>query len=119
MNRASVFKCLNTQSCYLLAWLLFFIGNAFPTAAQPKKELPPISQQGNHLVYSYDERKNRVPDFSYCGYKASEESIPDVPVKVVVPVKNGDATLRIQSAINYVASLPADKNGFRGTVLLQ
>jgi hypothetical protein len=37
----------------------------------------------------------------------------------VVPVSRGDATLRIQSALDYVAGLPVDANGFRGAVLLQ
>ncbi|WP_242692044.1 DUF6298 domain-containing protein [Aridibaculum aurantiacum] len=50
---------------------------------------------------------------------ASEQRIPNVAVKVVVPVTKGDATARIQSALDLVASLPADANGFRGAVLLQ
>lgn len=40
-------------------------------------------------------------------------------VKIMVPVVKGDATLRIQSALDYVASLPPDANGYRGAVLLQ
>jgi hypothetical protein len=70
-------------------------------------------------MYTPDLQGNRVPDFSYCGYMASETPIPEVAIKVVVPVVTGDATVRIQSAIDYVASLPLDKNGFRGTVLLE
>jgi hypothetical protein len=66
-----------------------------------------------------DEQGNRVPDFSYCGYKASEQPIPNVPVKIIVPVSKGDATVRIQAALDYVSSLPADKEGFRGAVLLE
>jgi hypothetical protein len=49
---------------------------------------------------------------------ASEQAIPNVPVRVVVPVKPGDATLRIQSALDYVAALPAGADGIRGAVLL-
>ncbi|HEU4903343.1 MAG TPA: pectate lyase, partial [Flavisolibacter sp.] len=71
------------------------------------------------IIYFSDSFGNRIPDFSYCGYAASNEVIPDVPVKVVVPVAKGDATLRIQSALDYVGNLPLDKNGFRGAVLLQ
>jgi hypothetical protein len=70
------------------------------------------------IVYQADENGNRIPDFSYCGYMASEQAIPTVPVQVVVPLKKGDATLRIQSALDYVASLPVGADGFRGTVLL-
>ena len=50
---------------------------------------------------------------------ASEQPIPNVAVKIVVPITAGDATARIQSALDYVASLPLDANGFRGAVLLQ
>ena len=114
-------KC--KQPCYFIAWLFVFNVFVFFANAQGKKPLPPpppLSEGSKgHLIYSPDELGNRIPDFSYCGYMASNEIIPDVPVKIVVPISKGDATLRIQSAIDHVASLPLDKNGFRGTVLLQ
>lgn len=87
----------------------------------PQSEGPvPVSlDKDGHLAYFMDERGNRILDFSYCGYKAREVPIPDVPVRIIVPVKEGDATLRIQSAIDYVANLPMDENGFRGAILLE
>ena len=119
MKVISVCRYLKTRGC--LITLFFCSLSAFNTMAQGKqqKALLPISQVKGHLVYAPDSQGNRVPDFSYCGYKASEEIIPDVEVKVVVPVVNGDATTRIQSAVDYVAGLPLDKHGFRGTVLLE
>lgn len=95
-----------------------FTGQAL-LAQKPVRPVPPLSYEKGKLIYTSDEKGNRIPDFSYCGYKASETAIPNVPVKVVVPVVKGDATLRIQSALDYVAALPADANGFRGAVLLQ
>ncbi|MEJ6982209.1 DUF6298 domain-containing protein [Pedobacter sp. P351] len=71
------------------------------------------------LAYKADANGDRVPDFSYCGYMLSEAPIPNVPVKVIVPLMKGDATTTIQNAIDYVSSLPPDKQGFRGTVLLE
>ena len=71
------------------------------------------------LVFNAYANGDRVPDFSFCGYRASEMPIPDVPVKVIVPEMKGDATVQIQTAIDYVSSLPLDKNGFRGKVLLE
>lgn len=65
-----------------------------------------------------DNKGNQIPDFSYAGYKASSVAIPDAAIKVFVPNIDGDATKTIQSAIDYVAKLKADKNGFKGTVLL-
>ncbi|GHV32324.1 hypothetical protein FACS1894177_08310 [Bacteroidia bacterium] len=66
-----------------------------------------------------DSLGNRIPDFSYCGYQASNVPIPQVPVKIIVPVIDGDASAAIQEAIDEVAKLPLDKDGFRGTVFLQ
>src|SRR5690349_25137634 len=77
-----------------------------------------ITPEGK-LTYLPDANGDRVPDFSYCGYMLSETPIPDVPVKVIVPAMNTDATKKIQSAIDYVSSLPLDAAGFRGTVLLE
>ena len=88
-------------------------------AQKTEKPVVPLSFEKGKLIYIPDSLGNRIPDFSYCGYKASEQPIPTVLVKVVVPVTKGDATLRIQSALDYVTSLPVDANGFRGAVLLQ
>jgi len=88
-------------------------------AQKPAKPVPPLYYDKGRLQYTAEANGDRIPDFSYCGYKASEEPIPFVPVKVVVPVLKGDATLRIQSALDYVASLPDNGSGIRGAVLLQ
>lgn len=75
--------------------------------------------QEKELIYKVDANGDRVPDYSFCGYMASEEQIPNVPVQVIVSPIEGDASQRIQSAIDYVSSLPLYENGFRGTVLLE
>ncbi|MBE7171705.1 MAG: pectate lyase [Williamsia sp.] len=77
-----------------------------------------ISSDGK-LSYKAAPNGDRVPDYSYCGYMLSEMPIPDVAVKVIVPPVKGDATTAIQTAIEYVSSLPLDKQGFRGAVLLE
>jgi hypothetical protein len=88
--------------------------------AQKTKPVSPISiGSEKKLVYAKDSLGNRVPDFSYAGYKAGEEVIPNVSIQITVPLTKGDATEKIQSAIDYVSSLPLDKNGFRGAVLLE
>ncbi|MCF0040523.1 DUF6298 domain-containing protein [Dyadobacter fanqingshengii] len=80
---------------------------------------PVAMGEDGKLHYAPDSLGNRIVDFSYAGYMAGNKQIPDVPIKVVVPAKVGDATLRIQSAIDYVGSLPPEKDGFRGAVLLE
>src|SRR4051812_30033835 len=96
---------------------------AFPAMAQKKGQVRPPSPvaagRDGRLAYAADSLGNRIPDFSHCGYMSGGVQIPDVPVRVVVPYKKGDATQRIQGAIDYVASLPEDDHGFRGAVLLQ
>jgi len=87
-------------------------------AQKAAKPALPLYEEKGRLLYTPDSFGNRIPDFSFCGYKASEEVIPDIIVKVTVPAKSGDATERIQSAIDYVSKLPLDAHGFRGTILL-
>lgn len=57
-------------------------------------------------------------DFSYCGYHASEDSIPLAEVKAYVECVEGDMSATIQQAIDYVSSLPIGRDGLRGAVLL-
>ena len=57
-------------------------------------------------------------DYSTCGYHASERAIPDVPVTKYVVWQEGDCISRIQQAIDEVALLKPDKNGYRGCILL-
>ena len=105
----------------LVAFFHLFGMNCFSanTVAPKVKPIPPIVLGADaHLSYTADIKGDRVPDFSWCGYMNSQQAIPTLPVKVIVPAKEGDATFRIQSALNYVASLTPDKDGFRGAVLL-
>lgn len=90
----------------------YFVGYS-----QEKSE--PLVWEEGKLVYQADSLGNRIPDFSYAGYAGGDKAIPDVPVKIIVPVQAGDATPRIQAAIDYVSKLPVDKHGLRGAVLLQ
>ncbi|NBQ56315.1 MAG: hypothetical protein EBU36_06690, partial [Verrucomicrobia bacterium] len=70
------------------------------------------------LLYKRDNLGNRIPDFTACGYKAGKEGIPYVPTRVVVIPGDGDDRARIQAAIDRVAAMTPDANGFRGAVLL-
>ena len=109
--------------CYRRLFVGVLLLTAFPNliisqtrdAAELSIQLGPNGK----LAYKADANGDRVPDFSYCGYMLSETPIPNVPVKVIVPVMKGDATATIQNAIDYISSLPLDKQGFRGTVLLE
>ena len=72
------------------------------------------------LAFAEEESQiSMIPDFSYCGYQASEIGIPDVPVRLILPLIDGDATALVQSAIDHISALPVDENGFRGAIMLQ
>jgi hypothetical protein len=103
--------------------LLFIIGllslSGGPLSAQ--RSYPPLilhDRTTDALSYVEDERGNRVPDYSYCGYNLSDTEIPWIPVRAFVPAGEGDATATIQRAIDRVSALPPDASGFRGAVLL-
>lgn len=122
MSRENILKGTNffLKSFYcVIALSVVAICTTVSVYAQKQPEYHPLVVTKGKLIYNADSLGNRILDFSNCGYKASEEPIPDVPVKVVVPVTKDDATLRIQSALDYIASLPVGKDGFRGAVLLQ
>jgi hypothetical protein len=73
------------------------------------------------LTYpAYTERGDRLPDFSWCGYRGGGVALPRLPVKVALePVPEGDDHKRIQQALDTVAAMPPDESGFRGAVLLK
>lgn len=87
--------------------------------AQLNAQTFPLNPRGEHIQYKKDAKGNRIPDYSYCGYKNSNVEIPNVPVMVYVSPEEGDNSAQIQRAINYVASLKPDANGYRGAVLLE
>ena len=106
-------KTFSLKAFVFIITLLF--ATAIGMAAPRPKPLVYTGADGK-LKYISDKQGNRVIDFSYCGYEASEKTIPFVEAKVLVPVTDGDATTLIQRAIDYVGSLPKDKNGFRGAI---
>ncbi|MEM9752187.1 MAG: hypothetical protein AAF916_02265 [Planctomycetota bacterium] len=71
------------------------------------------------LVYESQPDGDRIPDFSAVGYRYGREAIPNnVPVVTTVQPGAGDDTALIQAAINQVAALPLNSDGFRGVVQL-
>ena len=67
----------------------------------------PSTTNGDHIM-----------DFSSAGYMGGGVSLPNLPVLRNVSPSGADDTSAIQAAINAVAALTPDANGFRGAVLL-
>lgn len=57
-------------------------------------------------------------DFSHAGYGGGGVALPDIAVAVEVNPSGGDDTARLQAAIDRVAALPANDDGWRGAVRL-
>ena len=70
------------------------------------------------LHYTADARGNRIMDFSYAGYKGGGSRLPTIAVARTVEPAPGDATARIQQAIDAVSHLMPSDQGLRGAVLL-
>jgi pectin methylesterase-like acyl-CoA thioesterase len=71
------------------------------------------------LVYTADVKGNVIPDFSGVGYMNSEVPIPTIGVVLTVNPVAGDNLDNVQKAIDIVAAMPLDANGFRGTILFK
>ncbi|MCC5804698.1 MAG: hypothetical protein JJU00_00090 [Opitutales bacterium] len=105
-----------------LAWLCFFLLPAAVVLPDLRAEqIGRAVHRGDTgaLIYEEDDLGNRLPDFSAAGYAGGGVPLPVVDARVRVAPGAGDDTARIQAAIDYVASLPADDDGFRGAVALE
>jgi hypothetical protein len=102
------------------------------TPARTTKTTEPSARAGSsklvypgtdgRLVYKpYNDRGDTIPDFSLCGYGQGDEEIPIVRVvKTLEPMEGDTDDLpRIQAAIDEVANLPLNADGFRGAILLK
>jgi len=102
-------------SFFLLAVLMF---PGRPASGQSWMSEEVGRDAEGRLQYAADAEGNRIPDFSHAGYRGGGVPLPDVPVvKTISPIP-GDNTPRLQAALDEVGKLPAQKNGYRGTLLL-
>ncbi|HKL21964.1 MAG TPA: hypothetical protein VJ904_09175, partial [Tichowtungia sp.] len=107
-----------------------------PKKEYVKPEQAPLVSMGpdGRLVYNaYSDKGDRILDFSTCGYKASEEPIPNIPAVVTLTPPAGeavpdgnmaypkgpDSVELIQNALDKVDAMNPGNDGFRGAVLLK
>jgi len=95
--------------CTLLSFAGINAQSIYPDIVKNKK---------GEIQLSTDSLGNKIPDFSYSGYKSASTPIPNAEVKIFVPGQQEDATQIIQNAIDYLAKLKPDNNGIKGAVLL-
>jgi hypothetical protein len=70
------------------------------------------------LTYTSVE-KNRIPDYSFAGYRYGEEDLPDVPEVASIKPVSGDNTEHIQKALDAVGARKPDAKGIRGALVLK
>jgi hypothetical protein len=99
---------------------VWFAANA-NAGERPHSRLAVPGADGKLTYPAYSERGDRLPDFSWCGYRGGGVALPRPPVKVTLePVAGeGDDLARIQKALDTVGEMPLDEKGFRGAVLLK
>lgn len=104
-----------TQYHYLLFVFLYLgAGQVFSQTASRI-----VYMENGRLSYVGDRDGNRVPDFSYAGYKGGGVPIPVVKTIEIVSAIEGDNTAHIQSALDKVADLPIGADGLRGAIYLK
>ena len=77
-----------------------------------------VRYENGKLTYPADAQKNRIPDYSYAGYRYGETAIPTVPEVARLEPAPGDNTGRIQQALDMIGARPADPSGIRGALVL-
>lgn len=106
-------------------------------------QLVSVGPDGKLIYKPYTDQGDRVMDYSYAGYKASLEPIPDVATTLILePLPDTptperrelpdpkpetfmaypdgpDSYERIQAALDQVADMPKGEDGFCGAVLLK
>lgn len=103
-----------------MLWLVAALMVQAQSVRNQSKENAPLKLEKNGgVTFVPDERGNTILDYSYCGYRMSEQAIPEAAVVVNVSCGTGDQYARLQKAIDYVSGLKADKTtGLRGAILL-
>lgn len=92
---------------------------ALPLVAEPgSSRLVRIGEDGRLVYAPWNERGDRIPDFSSCGYRGGLVPLPEVQAKRVLEPVPGDNRERIQQALDELAELPLE-DGFRGALLLK
>ncbi|MES1166600.1 MAG: hypothetical protein ABUL68_01225, partial [Pseudomonadota bacterium] len=101
----------------MLRFLRLAVFAALPLAATAQVLVR--ADKDGRLAYTADAAGNRVVDFSTAGYAGGGEAIPLVPAKIMVAPDGKHDRERIQAALDLVAAMPRDANGWRGAVLLK
>lgn len=87
------------------------------------QEADPLSVKDSTITIAPYANGDRIPDYSFCGYMAGDEELPDLLADPDIPVIRlsapaGDATGMIQRALDFAGGMTARPDGFKAVVLL-
>ena len=89
-----------------------------PAPATGQWQSQHVKYQDGRLTYPADAERNRIPDFSYAGYRYGQVPLPKVAEVMRLEPAPGDNTARIQMALDAVGARPLDEHGLRGALVL-
>jgi Ricin-type beta-trefoil lectin domain-like len=89
-----------------------------PAPASGQWQSSRVFYSSGRLTYATDSEGNRIPDYSYAGYRYGQGSIPSIPQVMTLSPASGDNTARIQAALDQVGARTPDANGIRGALVL-
>ena len=102
----------------LLAFIFISITSFKVMAQQPKYNFVNLTKDGR-LHYLPNAKGDVIPDFSRVGYHQGDKAIQQVKVLKVLSPSGINDQQQIQDAINEMAKLPINTDGFRGAILLK
>ena len=110
---------MNRISATLLLFILLCLHVAQRVEGAESKLVKPMAD-GSLVMLPWNEQGDRIPDFSYCGYRNGGVKIPEVPTSVTLePSGAEDESERIQTALDDLGkSLEKTPDG-RGALLLK
>ena len=102
---------------HIITWFPLFTIFNVNSRAQEISQHVYLGDDG-FMHYTTDQEGNFIPDFSYAGYKYGQVPIPDIPVIKSIEAIASDNTDHIQNAIDEIAEMAIDEDGFRGALQL-
>ncbi|MCC6414691.1 MAG: pectate lyase [Opitutaceae bacterium] len=103
------------------ALILSLIATTVSIAATeaPVSKLVNLAADGAAVAAPYNDKGDRLPDFSHAGYGGGGVPLPQVPVAITLSPAPGDNRARIQAALDSLAARAPDAEGWRGALWLR
>jgi hypothetical protein len=110
---------MNRRSATFL-FLFLLCQNSIPRVEGAESKLVKLDTAGRLDMLPWNEQGDKIPDFSYCGYRNGGVKIPDVPTLVTLePSGAEDDSARIQAALDDLGKSLAKTPDSRGAILLK